>query len=470
VVATGMKKGIALIILANLINLVIGLVNGFVLPKFLSVESYAMIKTFTLYSTFAGIFHLGYLDGMYLKYGGRDMMAVSSKEYGTDLLNVTIMQLILSLVLLFVGYLNDDFVLSAFAVSLLLINLISCFQMFFQATGEFKLYSSALNYGTILSLVISLVLVFLIKTDDAKLYITALLFSNLVVVIYIGLLLNVKIHFLRKQNISMAAVKENISTGIVLMIGNFSNSLFTSIDRWLVKILMTTFSFATYSFAISIDALINVFIHPLFVTLYNAFCKDHSADRVLNIKRLVLMWGFIIILLAFPAKWFVENYMDKYNAAIPLIFILFCSQVFYAVIKGVYVNYFKALKMQKQYFRQIMIMLIVGVIFSLLLYITFKTMMSLAVAGLLTAIIWLLANEIRFKELRFNKNDWIYFTTLVVIYIVSGLYLPSILGFFVYLLSLIALSSIFMRQQANMLLEMVKPKILSVLHKYHDKK
>ena len=467
---TGMKKGIALIILANLINLVIGLVNGFVLPKFLSVESYAMIKTFTLYSTFAGIFHLGYLDGMYLKYGGRDMMAVSSKEYGTDLWNVTIMQLILSLVLLFVGYLNDDFVLSAFAVSLLLINLISCFQMFFQATGEFKLYSSALNYGTILSLIISLVLVFLIKTDDAKLYISALLLSNLVVVIYIGLLLNVKIHFLRKQNISMAAFKENISTGIVLMIGNFSNNLFTSIDRWLVKILMTTFSFATYSFAISIDALINVFIHPLFVTLYNAFCKDHSADRVLNIKRLVLMWGFIIILLAFPAKWFVENYIDEYNAASPLIFILFCTQVLYAVIKGVYVNYFKALKMQKQYFRQIMIMLIVGVIFSLLLYITSKTMMSLAVAGLLTAIIWLLVNEIRFKELRFKRNDWIYFTTLLAIYIVSGLYLPSILGFFVYLISLIALSSIFMRQQTNMLLEMVKPKILIVLHKYHDKK
>jgi O-antigen/teichoic acid export membrane protein len=312
--------------------------------------------------------------------------------------------------------------------------------------------------------------VFLIKTDDAKLYISALLFSNLVVVIYIGLLLNVKIHFLRKQNISIASFKENISSGIVLMIGNFSNNLFTSIDRWLVKILMTTFSFATYSFAISIDALINVFIQPLFVTLYNAFCKDYSSDRVLNIKRLVLMWGFIIILLAFPAKWFVENYIDKYNAAIPLIFILFCTQVLYAIIKGVYVNYFKALNMQKQYLRQILIMLIIGIVFSLLLYITSKTMMSLAVAGLLTAIIWLMVNEIRFKELRFNRNDWIYFTTLIAIYIVSGLYLPSILGFFVYLISLIALSAFFMRQQTNMLLEMLKPKLLSVIHKYHDKK
>lgn len=460
-----MKKGIALIMLANLINLAIGLVNGFVLPRFLSVESYAMIKTFTLYSTFAGIFHLGYLDGMYLKYGGRDMMTVSSKEYGTDFWNVTIMQLILSVVLLFVGYLYDDFVLSAFAISLLLINLISCFQMFFQATGEFKLYSSALNYGTILSLIISLALVFLIKTEDAKLYISAQLFSSLVAVIYIGLLLNGKIHFLRKQNISMAAFKENINSGFVLMIGNFSNNLFTSIDRWLVKILMTTFSFAAYSFAISIDALITVFITPLFVILYNAFCKDQSADRVLNIKRLVLMWGFIIVLLAFPAKWFVENYMDKYNASIPLIFILFCTQVFYAVIKGVNVNYFKALKMQKQYFRQIMVMLIVAVIFSLLLYLIFKTMMSLAVAGLLTAVVWLLVNEIRFKELRFKWNDWIYLSTLLVIYIISGLYLPSILGFFVYLISLIALSSIFMRQQTNMLLEILKSKIIRLLHK-----
>ena len=465
-----MKKGIALIMLANLFNLVIGLVNGFVLPKFLSVESYAMIKTFTLYSTFAGIFHLGYLDGMYLKYGGSDMIAVSSKEYGTDLWNVTIMQLILSVVLLIVGYVCDNFVVSAFAISLFFINVTSCFQMFYQATGEFKLYSRALIYRTILSLIISLVLVFLIKTDNAKLYISAQVFSSLIVVVYIGILLNRQIPFLRKQNISKIAFKDNISSGFVLMIGNFSNNLFTSIDSWLVKILMSTFCFAVYSFAISIYALITVFITPLFVTLYNAFCKDHSAARVLNIKRLVLIWGFIIILLGFPAKWFVENYMDKYTAALPLIFILLSTQVFYSVIKGVYVNYFKALKMQKQYFRQIITMLVIAIISSLLLYIIFKTMMAIAVAGLLTAIIWLLVNEIRFKELRFKWSDWLFLSILLVIYILSGLYLPSILGFFIYLISMIAISLIFMRQQTNMMLALLKSKIIGLLKKVNEHK
>ena len=442
-----MKKGIALIMFANLINLVISLVNGFVLPKYLSIECYALIKTYTLYSTYAGFFHLGYLDGMYLKYGGRDMMSVSSDEYGTDFWNVIFMQIIVCIGVLFVGFICHDFVIKAFAVGLLLRNICSCFQMFFQATGEFKLYSSALNYGTILSFVISLFLVFVYKTDNAELYIGAQVFASLAVSIYLGLLLNSRMGYLNKISFSKHAFRENIAQGFVLMIGNFSNNLFTSIDRWLVKILMTTFHFAAYSFAVSIDSLITVFITPLYVTLYNAFCKNHAASHIINIKRMVLMWGFVIITFAYPAKFVIENYLPKYNDSLPLVFILFATQVFYAVIKGVYVNYFKALRKQNQYFWQIIKMLFVATVSGVTLYLIFKSMMSLAVAALITAIIWLVVNELKFKELRFSCRDWSYLTLLLSVFVVSGLLLPSIMGMLVYTLTFVVTSFMFMRPQ-----------------------
>ena len=40
-----LKKGIILVFMANLINLVISLLNGFILPKYLAVDTYADIKT-----------------------------------------------------------------------------------------------------------------------------------------------------------------------------------------------------------------------------------------------------------------------------------------------------------------------------------------------------------------------------------------------------------------------------------------
>ena len=449
-----LKKGIVLIMLANLLNLLIGLMNGFVLPKFLSVDTYAMIKTYTLYNTFAGVFHFGYLDGMYLKYGGKDMLSVEAREYGQDFWNVTFLQMIISILMAIVGVVIKDFVVLALSLGLLFRNINSCYQMFFQATGEFKLYSSALNYGTILSFVVSMLLVFVFHTDNYKLYISTQLLASLIVVVYLGMPLHRKLPYFKNPRVDIAGFKDNIGAGFVLMIGNFSNNLFTSIDRWLVKILMSTFHFAAYSFAVSIDALITVFITPLYVTLYNSFCKDSSPTKIMDIKKLVLMWGFIMAAFAFPAKWVVEHYLFKYEAASPLIFVLFSTQVLYAVIKGVYVNYFKAMKRQKQYFWQIMSMLIFAVVSGLALYFIFKTMMSLALASLLTALVWLAINEYKHAKLRFTLNDWTYLTVLLTVYLLAGIYLPTLIGAVIYVLIFVLASIIMMHSQTMKMIGM----------------
>lgn len=452
--SVSLKKGIVLIMLANLFNLLIGLMNGFVLPKFLSVDTYAMIKTYTLYTTFAGVFHFGYLDGMYLKYGGKDMRSVAASEYGHDFWNIVFLEVLVCIIIAIIGVIIRDFVTLAFSIGLLFRNITSCYQMFFQATGEFRLYSSALNYGTILSFVVSMLLVFVFHTDNYKLYILAQIASSLFVAIYLGVLLNKILPYFHNLSLNFKEYKDNIGSGFVLMIGNFSNNLFTSIDRWLVKILMTTFHFAAYSFAVSIDALISVFITPLYVTLYNSFCKDKSPAKIINIKRMVLMWGFVLAILAFPAKWFVEHYLEKYETALPLIFVLFATQAIYAVIKGVYVNYFKAMKRQTLYFWQIMEMLIFAVASGLSFYFIFKTMMSLAVASLLTAIIWLALNEYKHPDLRFSPKDWIYLGVLMAVYLFSGIYLPTTIGFVLYLFAFVLASMTLMSQQAQRLIGM----------------
>ena len=453
---SGLKKGLFLIMLANLLNLVVGLVNGFILPKYLSIDTYAMIKTYTLYISYAGFFHLGYLDGMYLKYGGRPLSSVSSREYGTDFWNIGLMQFVVSVILLIVGLAMWNFLLCAFAAGLFLKNINSCCQLFFQATGEFKLYSSALNYGTILSFLLSLFLIFVVKTDDARLYIGVQILSLLIVSLYLCILLNVKLGYFKCREMSLAAFKENISSGFVLMIGNFSNILFLSIDRWLVKILMSTYHFAVYSFAFAINGLIDVFISPLFVTLYNAFCKNSSPERIMGIKRAVAVWSFAIIAFAFPAKWVVEHYIDKYIEALPLVFIFFASHVFNALILGVYVNYFKARKLQKQFFWQILSMLatIIGV--SLVAWLIFKSMLALAVASLLANIIWLGVNERKFKDLRFVCTDWIYLGLMLAVYLLCGLCLGSIAGFIVYIVLLVLSSLFLMRTQTLMLFNSLK--------------
>jgi len=90
-----MKKGIFQIAIANIVSLIIGLITNFVLPAFLSIETYAHIKTYAFYISYAGVFTLGYCDGMYLRYGGKSLVDINSEEISSDFGNNTFL-LILS--------------------------------------------------------------------------------------------------------------------------------------------------------------------------------------------------------------------------------------------------------------------------------------------------------------------------------------------------------------------------------------
>ena len=57
---------------ANFLNFLMGFVTGFIIPKFLGIDDYAYLKIFTFYVTYVGVAHLGFLDGIYIKYGAYD--------------------------------------------------------------------------------------------------------------------------------------------------------------------------------------------------------------------------------------------------------------------------------------------------------------------------------------------------------------------------------------------------------------
>ena len=75
-----MQKGIVAVLIANLVNVAFSLATNFLLPKYLSIESYAGIKEFQLYVSYVGLFHLGFVDGIYLKYGGKTLGKDVDKE------------------------------------------------------------------------------------------------------------------------------------------------------------------------------------------------------------------------------------------------------------------------------------------------------------------------------------------------------------------------------------------------------
>ena len=159
-------KGIIAVFLANIINLIFNLISNFALPKYLSVESYAAIKSFTLYLSYAGFLHFGYEDGMYLKYGGQEKKDISYNELSLNMSTLRIFQAVISILIFVVAFGLHDDILFFFGLALLPYNMMYYFRNLFQAIGEFKLYGKVLNLTTVMLFILNMTLLFIVKTQD----------------------------------------------------------------------------------------------------------------------------------------------------------------------------------------------------------------------------------------------------------------------------------------------------------------
>ena len=131
----------------------------------------------------------------------------------------------------------------------------------------------------------------------------------------------------------MFLLLQDIKSGFLLMIGNFSNILLSSMDRWFVKTMMDSEQFAYYSFAVSMEGFLNIAITPITTTMYNYFCNNLEKKDVIYVRKYVMIFGTIIAIAAFPAKFVIEIFLPGYLGAVRVLFILFATQMIYIVQK-----------------------------------------------------------------------------------------------------------------------------------------
>ncbi len=451
-----LKKGLITIFSANIINLIFNILTNFLLPKYLSVETYAKIKTFQLYTTYVGIFSLGYADGMYLRYGGKKIEDIDKNKLKAGMFSFRIMMIIESIIIIPIAYLYGDMVILGFCFTILSMNMTSYFKNLYQAVGEFKLYSRILNLTTILTFLANMSLLFIMDTDNYLLY----LISYILVDTFIWLLLEYNIKGLiieknEKVDFSFSIICEDIKSGFTLMVGNFSNILLSSMDRWFVKIMMSTSQFAYYSFAVTMEGFLNVAITPITVTLYNYFCNYNNKEDVTRIRKYIMILASILISLAFPAKFVIEIYLTNYLEAINVLFILFATQIMYIIIKGVYVNLYKATKQQNKYFKRLVLILIIGAILNYLFIKVYPYKEAFAYGTLLSSCIWLIFSIHDFKKYNFTINELIYMGIEAFIFIILGINCNSILGFIIYSTVTLLMMRLLIRKESKELLEMV---------------
>ena len=63
-------KDFGFVISSNLLTLAISTIVILIVPKVIGVKEYGYWQLFMFYSSYLGVLHIGWLDGIYLRYGG----------------------------------------------------------------------------------------------------------------------------------------------------------------------------------------------------------------------------------------------------------------------------------------------------------------------------------------------------------------------------------------------------------------
>lgn len=386
-----LKKDFVKVAGSNVLLLLASTLNNFILPIILTMGDYANYKTYLLYIHFVGFFHLGYVDGMNIKYGGMDVEQVDRKTFWAEHHVFLIFQAIITVVLLGVAIVRHSLVMMLFALSVLPINMQSFFLFFTQAVGKFNVYAKSVIIVPLIMCIATIIAFAFRSTVDYTVFCIIYLISYLISWFFLEKRASRIIPFSGKVIFKplLGNHKAILYSGFFIMMGTIVFSFFMTTGRWLIKWMMDNSSFAIYSMASSLLGFVLVLVNAVNKVFYPYLCKnkDDSKKNELLINVL-LMLSTLSLPFFFLLKLIILTFLPKYGESIEIVKVLLLTMPAVVIIQSFFINIYKAKKMERQYLRDGLLYVGISLILNLLFYSFSKTLISIAIASAISTYIW----------------------------------------------------------------------------------
>lgn len=401
----------------NLFKLAAGILVGFLLPKIIGVTDYGYYKTFTLYASYVGLFHFGFADGIYLKYGGKNYDELDKESFRFYTLFLMGLEFSLSLVGATIAFLTLSgdlkFIFVCLAVYLLSANAINYYQIISQITGRFQELSRRMAIQSMFTAFSVVVLWLLHRFSDCAIS------YQIYTVIYVGIfaLLAVwytftyrDITFGRRKRGTKEEIFEFVRLGFPLMVANLCSMLILDLDRQFVRVLFDTDTYAVYAFAYNMLGMIMTAMTAISTVLYPTLKKTDEETLKNNygmLTKAVLILVFACLSVYFPLCQFVRWFLPNYVGSLPIFRIILPGLAASSAVTIVMHNYYKALGKEMNFFLKSILILILSALANYAAYSVFKTTEAISIASVFVLVVWYLLMEsyfIRHDRIKWGKN------------------------------------------------------------------
>ncbi len=447
--------------------LIFGLVQSLIIPKYLSTADYGYWQLFLLYMAYVGILHFGFLDGMLVRWAGKEFADIKQEipvAFRFLLLEQFLVVGVLALVLIAIDLPFLEIGLAVLA-NAIIVNTLTFFIFTAQAVKRFKLVTAVnISRGALfLLLVLALFAGGMLGYGD--LYLATIVTGFILLILFAVHLRDSLFSQVTPGKSLRTYGKENISIGLFVLLGNFMAVLLTTVDRLTVSSFFPITQFAQYTFAMSMCAVVIMFVQAVSLVFFPYLSGSSSELRArahqLLRPAITIFWAGALVMY-FPFTAWVEFYLPHYTASLPLMAILLCMIGFSSQIQILHVNFFKAYRKQRMYFVLAGISLACAVALYLLAATLFGTLASIAITAVISSLLWYLLNE--FSLRRFVSMDvqelvkW-----LLVIGVYAGAFLVTsalvqgwVFGMVVYLIIFVLVTGTVLKPEVSSLLSLVR--------------
>lgn len=442
------------VILSNGMGLVIGIAIAILLPIKLPLQDYGYWQLYYFYSGYVGLFMFGFSDGINLKYAGEEYSSLNKKLFRTYFRIVVLISVLMAAILFVFSTLvtkDSDRTFALFFVSLniILFNVNGFFIHVNQVSSRFNYYSWSMILNRLI-FVLSIIPMFFMPFSNYRIYIIINVISRVLVVVY-SVYTSRDIVFGKANHIksSMPDLIDNIKAGLPLTLSSILTMFLLSYTRIIVDRFMDIKEFGLYSFANSIISIVVQIVLAISAVLYPLLRRiDKSKYESLNnlFSSSVIILGSILLCTYFPAYYIIKIYIPKFSPILNYLFCLYPLMIYQAKSNIVVTTFYKTLRFEKRLLVNNFIGLTVSIFVTLGAYKIFGTMISIVASWVLCYIIWIYYSEHFIKK----KCNWTNPNQFVDLFIIIGFILSTqidnlIIGFIIYLLYLLVISTIYRR-------------------------
>ncbi|MFT9076388.1 lipopolysaccharide biosynthesis protein [Ethanoligenens sp.] len=352
------KRGIAnikYVLLSQFSYYIVTFFTSFILPGVLGVVPNGYYQIYFFYTTsFVGLMHIGFNDGVFLKYGGYDFEKLPQELFRTFMRMYICMNGIETVAVLLIVLMepnaNKQFAFTFAAFDIVAINLSTLLNYINQATGRIKLYSFVVVAEKV-QIVAGLAVMLLLHHIDFHAVIV-LDFAAKVVVLFVNVYCCRDLFWGERVpwRAAWGPYWDNIRVGVKLMIANVMAMLVMGAGKLMMERLGSVANFSEYSFATNVTNIAMAFISAVGLVLYPVLCRLEKKTLPYyfqRINRLLCAFIFTMMLLYYPLVPIIRVFLPKYDAVLAYLPLLFPIVIMQSKMQLLINNYYESLREEK---------------------------------------------------------------------------------------------------------------------------